>query len=108
MNIDRRKITSVEKNVKSLSKNIRLKIDVGRFIKKTNRGRLRPVTLEVKMDRPVSPPDISKFGLIIYVIEKAVIMLQKITEINFLPNVLEKIQSFRLTLCKFTLSPQLL
>lgn len=56
MNIDRRKITSVEKNVKSLSKYIKIKIDVGRFIKKTSRGRLRPVTLKVKIDRPVSPP----------------------------------------------------
>lgn len=108
MNIDRRKITRVEKKVKSLSKYIKLKIDVGRFIKKTSKGRLRPVALDVKIERPVRPPDISRFGLIRYVIEKAVIMLQKITEINFLPNVFEKIQSFRLTFCKFTLSPQLL
>ena len=108
MNIDRRKITRVEKNVKSLSRYIRLKTHVGRFIKKTSRGRLSPVTLEVKIDRPVRPPDISKLGLIIYVMEKAVIMLQKITESNFLKKVFEKIQSLKLVLCKFTLSPQFL
>ncbi len=96
----------MEKNVKSLSRKKKLKMEVGIFKKNTSKGRLIPVTFDVKILRPVKPPDISKFGLIIYVIEKAVIKLQIITESNFLPKVFEKIQFLKLVLCEFTLSPQ--
>ena len=54
----------VEKNVKSLSKKKKLKTDVGIFSINIRRGRLMPVTFDVKILRPVKPPDINKFGFI--------------------------------------------